>query len=63
MKTGDKVIFTVGKRLGQIWEVACDTGMGDLELVPVDSNPNMPRPTLLVNEYVVRLNNEVESRY
>ena len=62
MQTGDKVIFTLGKRQGQIWDVACDNG-DDLELVPVDSNPNMPRPTLLVNKYIVRLNNEVESRY
>jgi hypothetical protein len=63
MQTGDTVIFTFGKRLGQIWEVACDDNMGCLELVPVGSNPNMPRPTLLVNKKFVQLNNEVESRY
>jgi hypothetical protein len=59
MNIGDIVIFTVGKRLGQTWEVACNDGMGYLELVPVGSNPNMPRPTLLASEKNIRLNSEI----
>jgi hypothetical protein len=29
MEIGAKVIFTIGKRKGQIWEVANDNGLGD----------------------------------
>lgn len=64
MRIGDAVIFTVGKRKGEIWEVSsCDELMGDVHLVPVGSDPNMPRVALLASIYNVRLNNEIISRY